>query len=133
MRAISIIVVVLGLASLVYGILIVAGAGSAESEVAESIAPLTLAELDAKYEEVKAKQATIKMAEEPQIQAGTAEPSAMYNYLTIQKTGLGLARSNVGMAQATRINGTIDIIVGLGLAMAGLGLLRKIQSDVEHG
>ena len=129
MRAIAIIVVVLGLAGLVFGILFVAGASSAEAEIAESIAPLPMADLDTKYEEVKAKQEAVKMAEEPKIQAGQAEPSAMYNYLTIQKTGLGLARSNAGLAQSTRMNGTIDIIVGLGLVLAGLGLLRKIQSD----
>ncbi len=128
MRVMAVIVVILGLASLVMGILFVTQSASAKDKVAESIAPLPLAQLDAKYDEVKAKQAQVKMAEEPKIQAGQAQPSATYNYLTIQKTGLGLARANVGTADFVLTTGIIDIILGLGLILAGLGILRKAQS-----
>jgi len=128
MRAIAIIVVILGLASLVIGILFITQAASAKQEVADLIAPLALDELDAKYDAVKAKADAAKAAEEPQIQAGQAAPSAMYNYLSVQRTSLGLARSNVGTADAVRVNGLVDIGVGLGLVLAGLGLLRKAQA-----
>ena len=128
MRAIAIIVVILGLASLVFGILLVTQAASAQNEVTESIAPLPLDQLDAKYDEVKAKQEAIKMAEEPAIQAGQALPSPMYNYITVQKVGLALARTNAGVANSVRVNGLVDICVGLGLILAGLGLLRKVQA-----
>ena len=128
MRAIAIIVVILGLASLVIGILFITQAASAKQEVADLIAPLALDELDAKYDAVKAKADAAKAAEEPQIQAGQAAPRAMYNYLSVQRTSLGLARSNVGTADAVRVNGLVDIGVGLGLVLAGLGLLRKAQA-----
>jgi len=128
MRAIAIIIVILGLASIVVGILFITQAASAKQEVADLIAPLTLDELDAKYDAVKAKADAAKAAEEPQIQAGQAAPSAMYNYLSVQRTSLGLCRSNVGIADSVRVNGLVDIGVGLGLVLAGLGLLRKAQA-----
>ncbi len=117
MRTISIIVVILGLVSIIFGILFITQASAAENEVAESIAPLPLSQLDDQYDAVK--------AQYEQMKAAGAQPSTDYNYLTIQKTGLGLARSNVGTAQAVRINGIIDIILGLGLGLTGLGLMRK--------
>ena len=129
MRTIAVIIIILGLASLVFGILFTTQSGSARQEVADSIAPLTLDELDAKYDQVKANQGAMKMAEEPGIQSGQTQPSAMYNYLTIQKTGLGLARANVGTAKAIMFYGIIDIIVGLGLALTGVAMFRKLKSD----
>jgi hypothetical protein len=128
MRVIAVIVVLLGLASLVLGVLFMTQASSAEQEVANSIAPLKLAELDAKYDAVKAKADAMKAAEEPQIQAGQAAPSAMYNYLSIQRTSLGLARANVGTASFVRTTGIINIILGLGLVLAGMALLRKASA-----
>lgn len=128
MRVIAVIVVLLGLASLVLGILFLTQASSAEQEVANLIAPLKLAELDAKYDAVKAKADAMKATEEPQIQAGQAMPSAMYNYLSIQRTSLGLARANVGTASFVRTTGIINIILGLGLVLAGVALLRKASA-----
>ena len=128
MRAIAIIVMILGLASLAFGVVFIMQASSAETQIAESIQPLKLADVDSRYEDVKAKQTAIKMAEEPQIQAGQAQPSAMYNYLTIQRTGLGKTRAEIGMVSFTRMSGTINIIVGAGLILAGVGLLRKASA-----
>jgi hypothetical protein len=125
MRVIAVIIMLLGLASLALGVLFIMGSIDAEDEVAESIQPLPLAQLDAKYDEVKAKQAQIKMAEEPQIQAGQAQPSAMYNYLTIQRTALGLARTNVGVAQSAMTGGIVNVVLGVGLILAGVGIFRK--------
>ena len=117
MRIIAVIIMILGLASLVFGVVFVAQASSAEDEVAESIAPLPLDQLDAQYDTVK--------AQYEQMKAAGAQPGTDYNYLIIQKTGLGLARSNIGIAQSVRMNGIIDIVLGLGLGLAGLGLFRK--------
>jgi len=125
MRVIAVIIMILGLASLALGVLFIMGSIDAEDEVAESIQPLPLAQLDAKYDEVKAKQAQIKMAEEPQIQAGQAQPRAMYNYLTIQRTALGLARTNVGVAQSAMTGGIVNAVLGVGLILAGIGIFRK--------
>jgi hypothetical protein len=126
MRILAIIVVVLGLAGVVLGIVFTSNAGNAEEEVAGSIAPLTLDQLDDKYEQVKAGYTAISAAEEPAIQAGTAAPSARYNYLSIQRASLGLAQSNVGLAQMTRTLGFINIGVGAGLILTGFALYRKI-------
>jgi len=128
MRAIAVIVIVLGLAALVFGILFIPQASSAEKEIADSIAPMTLDQVDAKYDAVAAKYDAIKMTEEPQIQAGKAAPTVMYDYLSAQRALLGLAKANIGVAKFVRLSGVIDILVGLGLVLAGVGLLRKIQS-----
>jgi len=125
----AIVVVVLGVVCLVFGIIFITQAGSSEKEIAESIQPITLTELDATYEAVKTSQMDIRAAEEPGIQARTAVPSTTYNYLTVQRTALGLARTNVGLAAFVRTSGIIDIIVGLGLILAGGGLFKKSRSQ----
>lgn len=124
----AIIVTVLGVAALVFGIIFITQAGSAEQEIADEIQPVTIAEVDAKYEAVKTNQMALAGTEEPKIQAGTAAPSTTYNYLTVQRTSLGLARANIGLAGFVRTSGIIDIIVGLGLILAGVGLFKKGQS-----
>ena len=131
-RWIAVVVAVLGVVSLVFGIIFVAQASSAEQEITSEIQPLKIAEVDAKYEAVKTNQMALAKTEEPKIQAGTAAPSAMYNYLTIQRTSLGLARANIGLAGFVRTSGIIDIIVGLGLILAGVGLFKKSQSVAKQ-
>jgi len=121
MRAIAVIIIILGLASLVFGILFVTNSGSARQEVADSIDPLPLEQLDDRYDTVK--------AQYDQMRAAGAQPSIEYNYLAVQKTGLGLARANVGTARAIMMYGLIDIIVGLGLVLTGIGMLRKLQGE----
>jgi len=113
---------------LVFGIIFIIQASSAEQEIASELQPLEISEVDAKYEEVKTNQTALVRNEEPNIQAGTAAPSPMYNYLTVQRTSLGLARANIGLAGSVRTNGIIDIIIGLSLILAGIGLLKKGQS-----
>jgi hypothetical protein len=125
MRAIAIIVILLGIASLVIGIIFLPQASSGEKEIADSVAPLTLDQVDAKYDAVSANYDKYKANEEPQIQAGQAAPSAMYNYLSAQRALLGLARANIGTAKAVRMNGIVDIIVGVGLVLSGLAISRK--------
>ena len=128
MRLCSIVVSLVGVVALVFGIIFITQAGSSAQEVADSIQPVTLAELDGTYETVKAKQIAIRAAEEPQLQAGTAAPSSTYNYLTIQRSSLGLARTNVGLAGFVRTSGILDILVGIGLVLAGVGLFKHSQS-----
>jgi hypothetical protein len=121
----AILVMVTGVVALIFGIIFIPQASSAEKEIADSITPLALSEVDAKYDAVSTSQQQMRAAEEPGIQAGTAAPSAMYNYLTIQRTSLGLTRSNIGFASFLRTTGIIYIIVGLGLILAGVGLFRR--------
>ena len=121
----AIVIVALGVAGLVLGIIFITQASSAEKEIANELQPLPIAEVEAKYEAVKTNQMALAMSEEPGIQAGTSAPSAMYNYLTVQRTSLGLARANIGLVGFVRTNGIIDIVVGLGLILAGVGLSKK--------
>jgi phosphotransferase system glucose/maltose/N-acetylglucosamine-specific IIC component len=120
MRVIAIIIAILGLAGLVFGILLVTQAASGEQEVADSIAPLPLDQLDAQYDTVT--------AQYNQMKAAGTQPNAQYNYLYANKVGLGLARANVGTASLARTSGVVDILMGLGLLLAGIAMLRKAQS-----
>ncbi len=124
MKILSVVVVILGLASMVLGIIFTISSGSAEDEVAESIAPLPLDQLDARYETVKANQMAMAAAEGAAIQSGQA-PSDMYTWLTLQRTSLGLARSNAGLSQLTRTLGIVNIVIGAGLVLTGIVALRR--------
>jgi hypothetical protein len=125
MRIIAAIVVILGLAVLVMGVLFITQAASAKQEIADQIAPLPTADVAAKYDEVAAKQGQVKAAEEPKIQAGQAGPSDMYNYLSVQRTSLGLAKANLGTANFVRMSGMVDALLGLALVLAGWMLFKK--------
>jgi hypothetical protein len=117
MRAIAIIVIILGVASLGIGVLFYINSVSAEDEVAESIAPLPLDQLDAQYDQVTAQYNQMKEAGAP--------PSAEFNYLYGNKVGLGLARANAGTANFVMMSGIVQAIVGIGLILAGVALLKK--------
>jgi predicted PurR-regulated permease PerM len=117
MRAISVIVAILGLAVLVFGILFIVQASSGEKEVADSIAPLPLEKLDAQYDALK--------SQYNQMKDSGAPVDANFNNLLSNKIGMGLARANVGTAALVRTSGIIDIILGLGLVLAGLALYRN--------
>jgi hypothetical protein len=131
MKWIGVVVGILGVVSLAFGVIFITQASAAEQEIASEIQPLKIAEVDARYEAVKTKQMTVAAAEEPQIQTGKAAPSDMYNYLTIQRTALGLARANVGLAELVRTSGIMTIVVGFGLVLAGVGLFRKVPSTAK--
>jgi hypothetical protein len=127
-RVSAIVVAILGVVCLVFGIVFVTQAGSAEQEISDDIKPLSIKQVDDQFEAVKAKQMALAAAEEPNIQAGKEDPSTNYNYLTIKRVGLGLTRSNIGFAAFLRTSGIINIIVGVGLILTGLGLLKKGKS-----
>jgi len=117
MRVMAVIIMILGVASLALGVMFMIEAASAEQEVADSIAPLPLEQLDAQYDQVTAQYRQMRDAGTP--------PGADYNYLAIQKTGLGLARSNAGTASFVSTTGIINIILGLGVILAGVGLFKR--------
>ena len=126
MKTLAILVVILGLASLVMGIILVINSGPARDEVAESINPLTLANLDAQYDQVKSAQMQMAQQEGAAIQQGN--PSSGYVWLTLQRTSLGLARSNVGLANLTQILGYVNIVIGIALVIVSLGMMRKTST-----
>ena len=124
----AMIVGFLGLASLVLGVVFIFQANSAQKIIADEIQPLKIAEVDARYEAVKASQTALMAAEEPSIQAGTAAPSATYSYLTAQRASLGLAKANIGLAGFVRTSGIVGIVIGVGLILTGVGLFKKGQA-----
>jgi hypothetical protein len=124
-RGMAMLIGILGVAVLVFGIIFIVRAGSGEQQISNEIQPLKIEEVNAKYDSVKAKQIEIAKSEEPQIQAGKAAPSAMYNYLSVQKATLGVVKANITLAGFVRLVGILSIIAGLGLALAGVGLFRK--------
>ncbi|MFC2062975.1 hypothetical protein ACFLS8_03435 [Chloroflexota bacterium] len=120
------VIFVVGIAVLVFGVIFIVQSGSAKQQVADSIAPLPLSQVNSTYDSVTEQQKAIMAAEEPNIKAGTAAPSAMYNYLTIQRTSLGLAKSNIGLANIILTMGIVDIVLGIGMVLtAGLIPSRK--------
>jgi hypothetical protein len=132
MRILGVIVTILGLAAIVFGILFIPQASSAEKQIADSVAPLQLDQVDGKYDVVSASYDQMKMAVEPTLQAKQPVDANMmdtYNYLSAQRALLGLAKANIGTAKFVRTNGIIDIIAGLGLVLTGIVLLRKSSAD----
>jgi hypothetical protein len=125
MRILSLVATILGIAAIVFGVLFICQANAGNNEIVTSIAPLTLDDVTPKYDVVTEKYNQVKMAEEPAIQGGTAAPSATYNYLSAQKSLLGLAKANIGTVKAVRMMGYANIVIGLGLACAGFVLYRK--------
>ncbi len=119
MRFLALLVIILGIASLVFGIIFFPQASSTKQKVADSLTSgVTLDTLDATYDKIDAQ---LK-------QVPKTDPS----YLTVfaQRTSLGLAKSNVGVAKVLQTMGIVDIILGVGLVLGGLGamMMRKNQS-----
>jgi hypothetical protein len=117
MRVIGICIIILGLATLVFGILFIPQASSAKQKVADSLTSgVTLATLDATYDKIDQGLTQMK-GNEPEYLATFAK-----------RTSLGLAKTNVGTAKVVQTIGIIDIILGLGFILGGFALLRKAQS-----
>jgi hypothetical protein len=122
---VGILVAILGIASLVFGIIFIIQAGSATQEISDSLAPVKISEVDAKYDAVAVAQKATATAEEPKIQGKTAAPSDTYNYLSAQRALLALARTNVGLAQFIRMMGIVNVVIGAGLFLVGWVVMKK--------
>ncbi|MCX6003969.1 MAG: hypothetical protein NTX46_06160 [Chloroflexi bacterium] len=130
-RCIACILALLGVASLVFGIIFIIQSNSGKQVVADEINPLVLSELNAKYDAVKAGQQAYAATEEPLIQTGQAPPSVMYDYLSAQRGLLGLAKADIALAGFVQMSGIVDIVIGVGLILAGLGLLKQSKSPAK--
>jgi hypothetical protein len=126
MRLVAILVAVLGLVVLALGVVFVSQAGSAEKTIANEIQPLKVENVNATYDSVKAKQMQVAQAEGAAIQAGN--PSATYTYLTLQRTSLGLTKSNLGLAQTVRTVGIINIVLGAAIVLLAIGMFARSKS-----
>ena len=124
-RLIGMVVALIGVACLVFGIIFIFQSNTAKQTVADEVKPLDLSEVNAKYDTVSANQMKVMAVEEIQIQAGKAAPTVLYDYLSAQRGLLGLAKANVGLAGFVMMSGIVDIILGLGLVLAGVALFSK--------
>jgi type II secretory pathway pseudopilin PulG len=123
-RIIAMVVALIGVAILVMGIVFEFQSNTGKQSVADEIAPIALADLNAKYDQVKAGYMQYATAEEPKIKTGTP-PSAMYDYVSAQRALLGMAKSNIATSKFVMMTGTVDIVLGLGLILAGTALYLK--------
>jgi predicted PurR-regulated permease PerM len=124
MRLLALVVVILGIAALVFGILFIPQASQAKQKVADSLtAPVTLDNLDATYDQISGAYDQIKAS-------GMPSSDPQYVMILGQRTSLGLAKSNVGVAKVLQTMGIVNIIIGAGLVFAGCALMmRKGQND----
>ena len=125
MRVFGVIILILGLVGVVFGILFLPMANSAQNEIAAQTAPIPLDQIDAKYDVVTAAFNAQMALEEPGIQAHTGMPSALYDYYGSQRALLGLAKANMGTVKLVRYLGIMSICMGAGLAVAGIAFVMK--------
>jgi hypothetical protein len=119
MRLLALLVLVLGIAVLVFGIMFIPQASDAKQKVADSLtAPVTLDNLDDYYDQVSGQYDQIKASGMP-----STDPT--YVMVLGQRTSLGLARSNVGLARFLNTMGIVNIIAGVGLIFAGCALMMR--------
>jgi len=119
MRLLGLLVVILGIAALVFGILFIPQASDAKQKVVDSLtAPVTLDNLDATYDQISGAFNQLKAA-------GMPSSDPQYVMVLGQRTSLGLARSNVGLAKFINTMGMVNIIVGVGLVLAGCAVMMK--------
>jgi len=117
MRVLAVIVIILGLASIVLGILFFPQASSGEKQIKESLAPdLVISQVNDMYDKMD------------QAVKNTPKTDPAYSTYFTNRTSLGLAKANIGTVKAVRVNGIVDILVGLGLVLGGFVLLRKTAS-----
>jgi hypothetical protein len=122
MRAIAVIVAVIGVFTLAIGIVFIFQAASAEKTIADQLndglRPMVISQVEGAYDN-----ASNQMV---QMKAGVSSGQVnMNDYLNVvnQRTALGLTRSNLGIAQFTRITGIINVVLGVFLVLVALALL----------
>jgi hypothetical protein len=119
MRFLALLVVVLGIAVLVFGIIMFPQASSARQKVADSLtSPVTLDNLDDMYDQISGAFDQLKAS-------GMPSSDPQYVMVLGQRTSLGLARSNVGLARKIQTDGIVDVLIGVGLIFGGCALVMR--------
>ena len=124
-RFYGIIIALIGVAILAMGIVFITQANTAKKTVADQVAPIAVKDVNAQYDAFTAGYNQQMAMEQPDITAGKAAPSAVYDYYGAQRALLGLAKSNLGTAGFVLMSGVVDIVLGLGLILAGMALYMK--------
>jgi uncharacterized membrane protein HdeD (DUF308 family) len=119
MRLLALLVIVLGIAVLVFGIILIPQASNGRQEVKDSLSTgVTLDNLDDTYDLIDGQLS----------QVPNTDPQ--YLMLFAQRTSLGLARANVGTARMVQINGIVDILIGVALISGGCALVMRRNQNV---
>jgi hypothetical protein len=119
MRSLALLVVILGIAVLVFGIIMFPQASSARQKVADSLtSPVTLDNLDDMYDQISGAFDQLKAS-------GMPSSDPQYVMVLGQRTSLGLARSNVGLARKIQTDGIVDILIGVGLVFGGCAMVMR--------
>jgi hypothetical protein len=111
---IALSIAVVGIVCIVFGIMGIMGAGNSEQEVADELAPVTIANLDDTYDQISAAYSAVR---------GTDSPEE--SVLLGKKTSLGLARSNIGTIDFVRNTSILEIVIGAGLVIASIGFFKR--------
>src|SRR4030042_912361 len=119
MRLLGLLVVILGIAAIVFGIMFIPQASDAKQKVEESLSPpVTLDNLNATYGQISTAYDQLKAA-------GMPSSDPQYVMVLGQRTSLGLAKSSIGLAKFLNTMGMVNIIVGVGLVLAGGAVMMK--------
>ena len=114
LKMIALTIAVVGIVCIIFGIMGIMGAGNSEQEVADELAPVTIANLDDTYDQISAAYSAVR---------GTDSPEE--SVLLGKKTSLGLARSNIGTIDFVRNTSILEIVIGAGLVIASIGFFKR--------
>ncbi len=131
MRAIALVVAVLGVFTLAIGVVYIFQASSAEQKIQEGLnsgmQPVAMSDVQAKYDAATATMTKMNAAELQNAQAGKPVSD---NYLKVvnQRTAYGLSLSNIGLAQGTRMNGILNVVIGAALLLTAVVIFSRRAS-----
>lgn len=110
-------IAIVGVVCIVFGVMGIIGAGDSEQEVADELAPveLEIGDVNAAYDQAKA-------ALGQAMQSGDLET---IQNATLQKTSLGLAKSNISTIKFVKSTAILEIILGAGLILASVGMFKQ--------
>jgi cytochrome c biogenesis factor len=124
-KVIGMVVSLIGVAILAMGIVFMAQSNTAKKTVANEISPIAVKDVNATYDTLTTHFDQYMQAEEPNIQAGKAAPTATYDYFAAQRALMAQAKANLGLAGFVMMTGVVNIVLGLGLILAGMALYMK--------
>ena len=100
------LVALIGVAAIIFGVLFLMGAGDSQDVLAGELAPVTISQVDATYDQVSAG-----------VKANPQDVS-----LALKKASLGLAKSNLGLIDFVRKSSYLTIAMGVGMVLIGLSM-----------
>jgi hypothetical protein len=122
----SILVALVGVAAIVFGVLFMMQANSSRTTLANELAPVTLANLNATYDQVKAglaqASAAAAAATDPAVKAATNEKVQDLGW---QKAGLSAAKASRGTIDFVQMSGILAIVLGVGFFTTGYLAMKK--------